>query len=89
MKEYKLKTAQNGFAAGPAFLIETAGASRAYEAVGTSRASDPETEFTRFCDAVSALEKELSTEIIYDDFSQMMGAYGAALYAFEKSAKQD
>ena len=56
MKEYKLKTAQNGFAAGPAFLIETAGASRAYEAVGTSRASDPETEFTRFCDAVSALE---------------------------------
>ena len=61
MKEYKLKTAQNGFAAGPAFLIETAGASRAYEAVGTSRASDPETEFTRFCDAVSALEKELSS----------------------------
>ncbi len=37
----------------------------------------------------AALEKELSTEIIYDDFSQMMGAYGAALYAFEKSAKQD
>lgn len=36
-----------------------------------------------------ALEKELGVEITYSDFSQMMGAYGAALYAYEKwQAKQ-
>ena len=34
-----------------------------------------------------ALERELKTEILYDDFSQMMGAYGAALFAFEKLKK--
>jgi len=36
----------------------------------------------------AALSRELETEIIYDDFSQMMGAYGAALYAFDKAEKQ-
>ncbi len=61
MKEYKLKTAQSGFAAGPAFLIETAGASHANEASETFCASDSETELTRFRDAVSILEQELSS----------------------------
>lgn len=32
-----------------------------------------------------ALETELGAEIMYSDFSQMMGAYGAAIYAWEKA----
>lgn len=31
-----------------------------------------------------ALERELGTEIMYSDFSQMMGAYGAAIYGWMK-----
>lgn len=34
-----------------------------------------------------ALERELGTEILYSDFSQMMGAYGAALYAYERAVR--
>lgn len=36
-----------------------------------------------------ALSRELGTEIMYSEFSQMMGAYGAAIYAYEKAQKQD
>lgn len=35
-----------------------------------------------------ALSRELGTEIIYSDFSQLMGAYGAALFAWEKYQKR-
>lgn len=34
-----------------------------------------------------ALSKELSVPIYYNEFSQMMGAYGAAIYAYEKVTK--
>jgi predicted CoA-substrate-specific enzyme activase len=34
-----------------------------------------------------ALEQELGVDIVYSDFSQMMGAYGAAIYAWEKTEK--
>lgn len=34
-----------------------------------------------------ALETELGVPIYYDGFSQMMGAYGAAVYAYEKAMK--
>ncbi|MGN0204794.1 MAG: acyl-CoA dehydratase activase [Coprococcus sp.] len=34
-----------------------------------------------------ALEMELGAEIMYSDFSQMMGAYGAAIYAWEKAKR--
>lgn len=34
-----------------------------------------------------ALERELNVPILYSDFSQMMGAYGAALCAYEKAIK--
>lgn len=35
-----------------------------------------------------ALEKELRVSINYSDFSQMMGAYGAAVFAYEKYNNQ-
>ena len=54
MKEYALKTAQGGFAAGKAFLIEAA------EAHPEEKAAEKEVEKAAFEKAVSILEKELS-----------------------------
>ncbi len=36
-----------------------------------------------------ALERELGTEIVYDGFSQMMGAYGAALFAYSRLVNKE
>ena len=35
-----------------------------------------------------ALERELGVPIYYNEFSQMMGAYGAAVFAYEKYLKK-
>ena len=88
MKEYELKAAQNGFAAGKAYIIGAKAADDTVKADADDKVKsgadtavrsdiDPDAEVRRFDDAVSKLERELS------EAAEKAGKENSGIYEME------
>ena len=81
MKEYRLKAAQNGFAAGPVF--EADGRDRKEAGAKTERTASPDQDLARFDKAVITLEQRLSAS------AEKADSDSAAIFEAEKLLLKD